>query len=145
MKYLEDLYVGERFVSDTYQLTEENIIAFAEHFDPQPFHLDHEQAKETFFEGLAASGWHTGAVTMRLMAQTLPLATGVIGGGVNLRWLSPARPGDLLHIEIEIKALAESRSKPDRGTASIFVETKNQHGEVRQTIETRLLVFKRPG
>ena len=144
MKYFEDLYVGERFISEEYEMTEERIIAFAEHYDPQVFHLDHEQAKETFFEGLAASGWHTGSVTMRLMAQTLPIATGVIGGGVDLRWLSPTRPGDILHIEVEVIALAESRSKPDRGTMQIHVETKNQHGETRQTIDTRLLVFKRP-
>ena len=144
MKYFEDLYVGERFISEEYEMTEERIIAFAEHYDPQVFHLDHEQAKETFFEGLAASGWHTGSVTMRLMAQTLPIATGVIGGGVDLRWLSPTRPGDILHIEVEVIALAESRSKPDRGTVQIHVETKNQYGDLRQTIDTRLLVFKRP-
>lgn len=81
---------------------------------------------------------------MRLMAQTLPIATGVIGGGVDLRWLSPTRPGDILHIEVEVIALTESRSKPDRGTVQIHVETKNQYGDLRQTIDTRLLVFKRP-
>lgn len=141
MLYLEDLKKGDKYISETYEITAENIVRFAEHFDPQPFHLCDEQAKESFFEGLAASGWQVGSITMRLMAQTLPIATGVIGGGVDLKWLSPTRPGDVLHIEINILDVIPSKSKPDRGVVNIHVRTINQQDQVRQTIDCTLLVF----
>lgn len=143
MLYLEDLKAGDRFESESYEITNENIVAFAEHYDPQPFHLSDESAQESFFESLAASGWQVGSITMRLMAHTLPIASGVIGGGVNIRWLSPTRPGDILYAEIDIIDVTESKSKPDRGLVKILVRTLNQNKEVRQTLECNLLVFKK--
>ena len=84
MLYLEDLNAGDRFESESYEITDENIVAFAEHYDPQPFHLSDESAQDSFFESLAASGWQVGSITMRLIAKSLPIASGVIGGGVTL-------------------------------------------------------------
>ena len=91
--YFEDLRVGQRFVSGTHLMDEEQIREFAAHFDPQPFHLDAEAAKTTLFGGLVASGWHTAAVTMRLQVQSgLPLAGGIVGAGAEVKWPSPVRP-----------------------------------------------------
>ena len=101
--YLEDLQVGQRFVSGTHRIDEEQIRAFAEQFDPQPFHLDAEAAQGTLFGGLVASGWHTAAVTMRLLVESgLPIAGGIIGAGAEITWPGPTRPGDTLHVESEV-------------------------------------------
>jgi acyl dehydratase len=142
MLYLEDLNAGDRFESESYEITDENIVAFAEHYDPQPFHLSDESAQDSFFESLAASGWQVGSITMRLIAKSLPIASGVIGGGVTLRWLTPTRPGDVLHVETEILEVIPSKSKPDRGVVKIHAKTINQHGETRQTFDSSLLVFR---
>ena len=142
MLYLEDLKAGDRFESESYEITNENIVAFAEHYDPQPFHLSNESAQDSFFESLAASGWQVGSITMRLIAKSLPIASGVIGGGVSLRWLTPTRPGDVLHVETEILEVIPSKSKPDRGVVKIHAKTINQHGETRQTFDSSLLVFR---
>lgn len=143
MLYLEDLQPGSIFKSREYEFTPDNVKAFAGEYDPQWFHLDEELAKESFFEGLAASGWHVGSVTMRLLSECLPIATGVIGGGVDVRWVSATRPGDFLHIEVEILNVSPSQSKPDRGMAEIFIKTVNQDQVVRQTISCTLLVFSK--
>ena len=101
--YLEDLRVGQRFVSGTHRLDGGQIRAFAEQFDPQPFHLDAEAAKATLFHGLVASGWHTAAITMRLLVEGgLPLAGGIIGAGGEITWPNPTRPGDVLQVESEV-------------------------------------------
>jgi acyl dehydratase len=142
MLYLEDLSAGDRFESESYEITDENIVAFAEHYDPQPFHLSDESAQDSFFESLAASGWQVGSITMRLIAKSLPIASGVIGGGVTLRWLTPTRPGDVLHVETEILEVIPSKSKPDRGVVKIHAKTINQNGETRQTFDSSLLVFR---
>ena len=142
MLYLEDLSAGDRLESESYEITDENIVAFAEHYDPQPFHLSDESAQDSFFESLAASGWQVGSITMRLIAKSLPIASGVIGGGVTLRWLTPTRPGDVLHVETEILEVIPSKSKPDRGVVKIHAKTINQHGETRQTFDSSLLVFR---
>src|SRR5262245_66209630 len=98
--YLDDLYVGQRFTSAAHTIDAAQIKAFAAQFDPQPFHTDETTAKDTFFKGLAASGWHTAAITMRLNVETgLPLAGGVIGAGGALKWPAPTRPGDAWHVE----------------------------------------------
>ncbi|MGB0224563.1 MaoC family dehydratase [Marinobacterium sp. xm-d-530] len=142
MLYLEDLKAGDKYISENYEITDENIVAFAEHYDPQPFHLSNESAQDSFFESLAASGWQVGSITMRLIAKSLPIASGVIGGGVSLRWLTPTRPGDVLHVETEILEVIPSKSKPDRGVVKIHAKTINQHGETRQTFDSSLLVFR---
>ncbi len=143
--YLDDLHVGQRFSSGTYLIDEEQIKAFARQFDPQPFHLDAEAAKATLFAGLVASGWHTASVTMRLLVEGgLPLAGGLVGAGGEINWPRPTRPGSVLQVESEIVALKPSRSRPDRGMATIRSETLDQHGEVVQILVARLVVQRRP-
>jgi acyl dehydratase len=142
--YLDDLQVGQRFSGGSHVLDEAQIKAFAREFDPQPFHLDDAAAKTTLFGGLAASGWHTAAVTMRLLVQNgLPIAGGIVGSGGELSWLKPARPGDTLSVESEIVEVTPSRSRPDRGSVMVRTETRNQHGDVVQTFTARLVVPRR--
>jgi acyl dehydratase len=141
--YLDDLHVGQRFVSGTHLIDEEQIKAFAQQFDPQPFHLDAEAAKETLFEGLVASGWHTAAISMRLVVERMPLIGGIVGAGGELAWPTPTRPGATLHVESEILALSPSRSHPDRGIATIRSETINQLGEIVQVLIVKLVVPRR--
>ncbi len=142
--YLEDLSVGQRFRSDEYEMTEERIKAFAADFDPQPFHLDNQAAEASIFRGLAASGWHTAAVTMRLLATgELAIANGLIGFGGEISWPRPTRPGDVLRTESEIVEIRPSRSKPDQGVVSIRNVTLNQRDEEVQIFTAKLLVFRR--
>ena len=142
--YLEDLRVGQRFVSGTHRLDEEQIRVFAGQFDPQPFHLDAEAAKATLFEGLVASGWHTAAVSMRLLVGGgLPIAGGLVGAGAELAWPRPVRPGAVLHVESEILELRPSRSRPDRGVVTVRSETRDQLGEVVQVLVATLVVPRR--
>ncbi len=129
-----DVHVGRRFTSRTHSLDERQITAFASEFDPQPFHTDREAAKETLFRGLAASGWHTAAITMRLQVDGgLPIAGGLVGLGGEVAWPTATRPGDVLHVESEVVEVVPSRSRPDRGTVTVRSETRNQRGEVVQT------------
>ncbi len=142
--YLDDLSVGQRFVSATHELDEDEIKAFAAKFDPQPFHLDGEAAKHSLFGGLAASGWHTAAITMKLLVEGgAPLAGGVIGAGGEIAWPRPTRPGDQLQVESEVVEITPSRSRPDRGMVTMRSETRNQRGEVVQTLTAKLVVPRR--
>jgi len=145
-RYLEDLHVGDRFESGTIEVTQNSIVDFAHDFDPQPFHLDLDVAKRSIFEGLAASGWHTAAMSMKLFVTGgLRLAGGSVGLGVDeLRWPRPVRPGDTLRLQTEIVEVRPSRSKPDCGIIRIRNETTNQNGEVVQMLLTSLLVRRRP-
>jgi acyl dehydratase len=144
--HLDDLQVGQRFTSRTHVIDEAQIKAFARQFDPQPFHLDDEAAKRTIFAGLAASGWHTAAITMRLLVETgLPLAGGIIGAGGELAWPKPTRPGDTLQVESEVVEITPSRSRPDRGTATVRSLTRNQRNEVVQELRAKLIVSRRKG
>lgn len=142
--HLEDLHVGQRFTSGTYTVDDQRITAFAREFDPQPFHLDPEIAKGTFFRGLAASGWHTAAITMRLNVDGgLPIHGGIVGLGGELAWPAPTRPGDVLHVESEVVEVVPSRSRPDRGIVTVRSDTLNQRGEVVQKTTMKLLVPRR--
>ena len=143
--YLEDLHVGDRFESDSCPVREHDIIAFAQAFDPQPFHLDADAAKQSVFGNLVASGWHTAAMTMKLFVTGgLQLAGGSVGLGVDeLRWPRPVRPGDTLRLQTEIMEIRPSRSKPDRGIIRIRNVTTNQNGEVVQTFIASVLVRRR--
>lgn len=141
--YLEDLAVGQTFSSGEYPLDARQIIAFASEFDPQPFHVDPEAAKSTFFRGHAASGWHTMAITMRLLVQSIPLAQGILGVNGMVAWPRATRPGDHLHVESEIVAITPSRSKPDRAIVEMHAQTFNQTGEVVLDLQTKIMVFKR--
>jgi acyl dehydratase len=125
--FLEDLRVGQRFSSGAYTVDSAQIKAFAAQFDPQPFHLDGEAAKPTLFGGLAASGWHTAAITMKLLVESgLPLSGGIIGSGGEISWPKPTRPGDTLSVVSEIEEVTPSRSRPDRGMIRVRSETRNQ-------------------
>ena len=142
--YLEDLKVGQRFTSGTYLMDAERMKAFAAEFDPQPFHLDEAAARESIFHGLAASGWHTAAATMRLLVTGgLPLADGLIGFGGEVTWPRPTRPGDLLRVESEIVQISPSRSKPNQAVVTVRSVTLNQRGEEVQVVMPKLLVFRR--
>src|SRR5881397_3686647 len=132
--YLEDLHVGQRFSSGSHAVDAAQIKAFAGQFDPQPVHLDEATAAGTLFAGLAASGWHTAAITMRLLVDGgAPIAGGIIGAGGEVSWPKPTRPGDILQVESEILDVTPSRSRPDRGMVTVRSETFNQRGEIVQT------------
>jgi acyl dehydratase len=142
--FLEDLTPGQRFTSTSRPMTAEAIKTFAASYDPQPFHLDDEAAAGTLFAGLAASGWHTAAVTMSMVVESVPFAGGIIGSGGELSWPRPTRPGDTLHVETEVLTVTPSRSKPDRGMVTVRVTTLNQHGEEVQTFTPKVVVPRRP-
>ncbi|OTG79450.1 dehydratase [Acinetobacter sp. ANC 5054] len=144
MLYLEDLKVGDRFVSREYEMTTEEIKQFAHAYDPQEFHTDENKAEEhPVFKGLAASGWHTAAVTMRLWTECFPVAYGLIGSESSLRWPRPTRPGDKLHAEVEISAITPSKSKNDRAIVSYVTHALNQHGDVLFMSTTKIIVFSK--
>lgn len=140
--YLDDLAVGDVFVSDHYPLDAEEIIRFARQYDPQPFHTDPEAARDTFFQGLAASGWHTAALTMKLLVASFPLGRGVIGAGGEISWPQATRPGDVLKVTSTILEINPSRSKPDRGMVLVQSITSNQRDEVLQKLTSKVLCFK---
>ena len=143
--YLEDFTVGQRFVSATHRIDADQIKAFASRFDPQPFHTDDVAAQTSFFKGLAASGWHTAAITMSLLVKSdMPIAGGLIGAGGEISWPRPTRPGDVLQVESEILAVTPSRSRPERGTITVKSETRNQNGEVLQVLTSKMLVWRKP-
>jgi acyl dehydratase len=143
-RYFEDLKPGDRFKSETYRVSEEQIVSFAREFDPQPFHLDRAVARQTMFGEFIASGWHTAAITMRLFVQTLNFAEGAIGLGVDeLRWPTAVKPNDVLQVETEIVDLRESRSKPSHGVVRLRYVTTNQRGDIVQTMYASALVLRR--
>jgi len=141
--HLDDLFVGQTFHSGEYLLDEVSLKDFAREFDPQPFHLDHEAALPTLFGGLAASGWHTAAISMRLMVDSVPIAGGMIGAGVEVSWPQPTRPGDRLRLTSSIIEISPSRSKPDRGWIKLESLTFNHKDELLQRLVSRILVFRR--
>jgi acyl dehydratase len=143
--YLEDVVVGTQFVTEEVTITADEIIAFATQFDPQPFHTDPDAAKSSFFGGLAASGWHTAAITMRLLVTQGPkIAGGTIGAGGELAWPSATRPGDRLRARITVESVSASKSNPTRGAAVLKVETLTSEDELRQLFTVRTLLFSRP-
>ena len=146
MRYLDDLTPGDRFTGGPVTVTEEDIVAFARQFDPQPFHLDPEAARDSLFGGLAASGWHTAGLTMRMIVTgDGVLAGGFVGMGVeDIRWPKPTRPGDALRIESEILEVRVSAKRADRGIARVRTTTLNQDGAIVQQMTANLLVLRRP-
>lgn len=143
--YLEDLAPGQKFSAGPIEVTAEEIIAFARKFDPQPFHLDLGAAKDTVFGELVASGWHTAALTMRLIVESSPrMEGGMIGRGIErMNWLRPVRPGDKLFYEAEILSLRASASNPKRGVMRLMNTTTNQHGQPVLTMESVVFVPRR--
>ena len=146
MNYLEDFAEGQRYGSGRLTVDKERIRGFAAEFDPQPFHLDEEAARRSIFGGLAASGWHTAAMTMRLLVQSeFKPAGGIIGAGFDeFRWPAPVRPGDELHLEIEVLEVRPSKSRPSQGLLKIRTTTKNQKDETVQVSVGNLIVPRRP-
>jgi acyl dehydratase len=146
-RYFEDFAVGQVFKPNgRVRVEKEDIIAFARKFDPQPFHLDEEAARHSIFGRLVASGWHTAAMTMSLIARAdYRAAGGTVGLGFDsLRWPVPVVPGDELHIVSEVLEVRPSRSRPDRGLVKIRTQTFNQNGEVVQEVIGNAMVPRRP-
>ena len=143
--YLDDLAVGRKFVTRSTTLTLEGCKAFAAEFDPQPFHLDEAAARGSVFGRIAASGWYTAALSMRLLVEgEMTIAGGLIGLGGEVAWPRPAYPGDTLRVETEVLAVRVSESKPDRGIVTVRNQTLNQHGEPVQVAVVKMMVPRRP-
>lgn len=144
--YLDDFAVGQVFATGRLKIDADQIKAFAKQFDPQPFHLDEEAAKNSVFRGLAASGWHTAALTMRLMAEgEFKPAGGIIGVGFDeLSWSRPVRPGDELYAKSEILEVRPSKSRSDRGLIRVRTTTYNQNDEAVQSFVGNLIVPRHP-
>ena len=139
--FLDDLQVGQRFTSASHVLDAEQVKRFASEFDPQPFHLDEDAAAKSLLGGLAASGWHTAAVTMRLLVGGgAPIAGGILGVGAEISWPKPTPPGDELHVVSDVTEITPSRSKPDRGIVVLRSETRNQRDEVVQVLTSKLML-----
>ena len=145
-RYLEDFAAGQIYGSGKLKVEEQRIKTFAAEFDPQPFHLDEDAARKSIFGGLAASGWHTAALTMRLLVESeLKPAGGIVGAGFDeFRWPMPVRPGDELHVEAEVLEVRPSKSRPTQGLIKVRTTTKNQKGEAVQISVGNLVVPRRP-
>ena len=143
--FLDDLHVGQRFTSTSHLVDADQIKRFAAEFDPQPFHLDEDAAANSLFAGLVASGWHTAALTMRLLLTGgVPIAGGIVGAGGEIAWPRPTRPGDELQVVSEVTEIRPSRTKPDKGVVVLRSETRNQRGEVVQVLTAKLVVPRKP-
>jgi acyl dehydratase len=144
-RYLEDFAVGQTFGSGRVRVDKERIKRFAAEFDPQPFHLDEDAARDTIFRGLAASGWHTAALTMRLVVEgELNPVGGIVGAGFEeLRWPLPVRPGDELRVESEVLEVRPSKSRPQQGLIKVRTTTLNQTGDAVQVFVANLIVPRR--
>jgi acyl dehydratase len=146
VKYFEDVQVGEVMRFGRYEVTREEIIAYARQFDPQPFHLDEASARESMYGGLIASGWHTGAMFIRMVAQHMtPIhATAGAMGFDDLKWVRPVRPGDVLSVESVIREKIESRSRPERGLVKIESRVRDQRDEVVMSLVSLVVYLRRP-
>ena len=144
--YLDDFAVGQTFGSRRMRIDEDRIKSFAAEFDPQPFHLDADAARKSLFGGLAASGWHTAALTMRLLVESeIKPVGGIVGAGFDeFRWPRPVRPGDELRVESEVLEVRASKSRPEQGIIKVRTTTLNQNGEAVQIFVGNLVVPRRP-
>jgi len=146
-RFLEDFAPGQKYQSNgCVTIDADSIKAFAKQYDPQPYHLDESAARDSIFKGLAASGWHTAALTMSLVVGSeLQPAGGVLGAGMDeLRWPKPVRPGDELRVESEVLEVRPSKSRPDQGLIKVRTTTLNQNDEPVQVFVGNLIVPKRP-
>ena len=145
-RHLDDFTAGQIFGSRRIRIDEDRIKSFAAEFDPQPFHLDAEAARKSLFGGLAASGWHTAALTMRLLVESeIKPVGGIVGAGFDeFRWPRPVRPGDELRVESEVLEVRPSKSRPEQGIIKVRTTTLNQNGEAVQIFVGHLVVPRRP-
>jgi acyl dehydratase len=145
MKYFEDVQIGETTRFGRYQVTRDEIVEYARQFDPQPFHLDEAAARASIFGGLIASGWHTAAMLMRMVCDSMipDAATSGAMGFDDLKWLKPVRPGDVLSVESVVREKVESR-RPDRGTVKVESRVSNQRGEVVMSLVSLVIYLRRP-
>lgn len=145
-RYLEDFEPGAVYEAGTVQVTEAEIVEFAARYDPQPFHVDRDAARASIYGGLIASGWHTVALTMRLLVDNVFNTAASMGSpGIDeLRWLLPVRPGDVLSPRVIVLETRPSRSKPDRGILRFRVEVTNQAGELAMTMVGAAFIGRRP-
>lgn len=141
--YLEDISVGQRFAGGPITVEPEAVHNFAAQFDPQPFHLDEQAAAGTLFGSVVASGWHTGALTMRLLVESVPFAGGTVGTRAEIRWPSPVHPGDRLHIDVEVVDARPSAHRPEFGVVKLLVHTRNQNNQLVMEMTTLVLVRRR--
>ncbi|OJH37313.1 MaoC family dehydratase [Cystobacter ferrugineus] len=146
MRYFEDFQVGQVHELGTYEVTREEILAFARQYDPQPFHMDEEAGRRSIYGSIIASGWQTAAICHRLLVRAVLEDSSSMGspGLDELRWLRPVRPGDTLSARIEVLEASPSRSKPDRGSVKTRMEVRNQQGEVVMTELASVLFRRRP-
>jgi acyl dehydratase len=143
--YLDDFALGRKFVTRDVTLTLEGCKAFAAEYDPQPFHLDEAAAQQSVFGRLAASGWYTASLSMRLLVESdVRPAGGLIGLGGELQWPRPTYPGDTLRVECEVLEVRVSKWKPDRGVVTMRNQTLNQRGEAVQVLVVKMLVPRQP-
>ncbi|SFU84657.1 MaoC family dehydratase [Pseudoduganella namucuonensis] len=145
-RYFEDFHAGQEIALGSRVVTEEEVIAFATQYDPQPFHVDPEAAATSIFGRLAASGWHTCAMAMRIVVDNLLRDSSSLGspGLEQVRWLKPVYPGDTLHVAFQVKEARASQSKPDRGVVVSVWRISNQHGELVCTVEGMSMFGRRP-
>ena len=142
--HFEDLEVGMRFESREMKVSGEEVLEFARRYDPQPFHTDPAAAKDTFFREWVASGWHTSALSMRLVVETVLIEGGVIGGGVEeLRWPNALKPGDTIRLVVEVIEKRTLKSRGDIGLVKVRMTTLNQRGEIVQTMIPNLFAPRR--
>ena len=142
--YLDDLHVGQTWASEPHLIDTAQIKRFAAEFDPQPFHLDEVAAEKSLFKGLAASGWHTAALTMRMLVDSVPLEDGLVGAELSISWPKPTRPGMALQVVSEVVDIVPSRSRPTMAMVTMRNETRDQDGNVLQIFTVKCPVFKRP-
>ena len=147
MRYFEDFAEGQVFELGETTVSEEEILAFARKFDPQPFHIDPEAARRSMYKGLIASGWHTGSIYMGLMVRNLLLDSSSLGSaGIDeLRWLNPVRPGDRLRARLTVTSVRPSSKRADRGTVFTQGEMLNQNGERVFFVRSSGMFGRRPG
>ena len=145
-RYLEDLKPGNAFESRSHTISQEDIVEFARRYDPQPFHMDPVAAKASFFGKLIASGWHTGALTMKMLTESeMDLAGGLIGAGMeDFRWPVPMVPGDTIHVRVEILESRASKSRPEIGIVRARIRTLRENGDAVQEMTANLIVPAKP-
>jgi acyl dehydratase len=147
MRYFEDINAGDVVELGTYEVTREEILEFARKYDPQPFHVDEQAARDSPFGGLVASGWHTAAIFMRLFVERILSGSASMGspGVEGIRWTAPVRPGDVLTGRVRVVETSPSQTRPDRGTVVTESEVLNQDGEVVMTVRARGFFRRRSG